>query len=92
MAAEIITKEDLKEFKTELIKELTTIYKISRPKENNWLKSADVRKMLGLSAGSLQTLRINGILPFTRLNGTLYYSFDDITNALNKYKSNNKVK
>ncbi|OFY84542.1 MAG: transcriptional regulator [Bacteroidetes bacterium RIFCSPLOWO2_12_FULL_35_15] len=87
MATNIVTIEDLQIFKNELIKELTSIYnnKAQGPK---FLKSADVRKMLGLSAGTLQTLRINGSLPYTKLNGTLYYSYDEVIEALNKNKSN----
>ena len=92
MAAEIITKEDLREFKVELIKEFTSIIQNKTPQQKTILKSAGVRKMLGISAGSLQTLRINGLLPFTKLNGTLYYEYDDVIEALNKNKTNNMVK
>lgn len=93
MAVNIITIEDLKTFKQELIDEITTILKSTKAnKHNNWLKSSDVRKMLGLSAGTLQTLRINGSIPYTKLNGTLYYSYDDVVEALEKNKKDNSVK
>jgi ribonucleotide reductase beta subunit family protein with ferritin-like domain len=92
MATNIITVEDLQIFKVELVKELTSIFNTAKTKEEKWLKSADVRKMLGLSAGTLQTLRINGTLPYTKLNGTMYYSYDEVIAALNKFKSTNKVK
>lgn len=92
MATNIITVEDLQIFKNELIKELTAIYRNNNSQEQKWLKSADIRKMLGLSAGTLQTLRINGSLPFTKLNGTLYYSYDDVMEVLNKNKTNKETK
>ena len=36
------------------------------------LKSKDVRDMLGISAGTLQTLRINGTLAWSKIGGTYY--------------------
>lgn len=84
MATNIITIEDLVIFKKELIAELSAIYKSNKPQDHKeYLKSSDVRKMLGISAGTLQTLRINGTLQFTKLNGTLYYKYDDVIAALN---------
>jgi hypothetical protein len=38
-----------------------------------WLKSYEVRKMLGISPGTLQTLRNNGKIPFTKMGGLTYY-------------------
>ncbi len=86
-ATDLTTKQDLINLRQDLVKEFTNLLKI-KPQENNWLKSSDVRKMLGISAGTLQTLRINGSLPYTKLNGTLYYSYDDVVAALNKNKTN----
>jgi hypothetical protein len=34
-----------------------------------WLKSVDVRKMLNISPGTLQNLRINGTLRYTKIGG-----------------------
>ena len=91
MAIEIITKSDLDIFKIELLKDLTDLLRNRKPvEERKYMKSNDVRKMLGLSAGTLQTLRINGSLPYTKLNGTLYYEYADILTALDKNKLNIK--
>lgn len=83
MSVEIITKEDLLEFKSELISE---IRKLVKPSESNqtrqWLKSAEVRKLLNISPGTLQNLRINGTLHFTKIGGTIYYKSSDITKLL----------
>ena len=83
MSVEIITKEDLYAFKSEL---LTEIHKIIRPGKfeapKQWLKSYEVRKMLNISPGTLQTLRINGTLRFTKIGGSLYYKYEDIINLL----------
>lgn len=89
-SVDLITAADLITFRQELLKEISSLLKINKPQEREWLKSADVRKMLGISAGTLQTMRINGTLPFTKLNGTLYYSFEDIQNVLNQNKQNTR--
>lgn len=83
MASKIITPEDLNEFKDDLlnnIKELIGNNQKSTAKK--WLKSAEVRKLLGLSTGTLQNLRINGTLPYTKIGGVIYYDYNGIMNVL----------
>ena len=46
------------------------------PKE--WLKSYEVRKLLGISEGTLQNLRLNGTLPYTQIGGLMYYRYEEI--------------
>jgi hypothetical protein len=88
MSAQIITTEDLKEFKTELIQDIKDLLKEQQnPVTKKWLKSVEVRKLLNISPGTLQTLRINGTLPFTKIGGTNYYNFTDIEKLLSKNKS-----
>lgn len=79
MAVEIITKEDLNAFRVELLKDLKQQLSTTHPdKPKQWLKSSEVRRMLKVSPGTLQNLRINGTLRFTKIGGIIYYSFDDI--------------
>ena len=79
MAAEIITKEDLHEFRIELLNDLKQQFSSALPaKPKQWLKSPEVRRMLKISPGTLQNLRINGTLPFTKIGGLIYYSYEDI--------------
>lgn len=88
MSAQIITTDDLREFKIELLDEIRSI--VSEQKtavSKKWLKSIEVRKLLNISPGTLQTLRINGTLPFTKIGGTNYYSLTDIEKLLSKNKS-----
>ena len=86
MATSIITPEDLQSFKLELIQELKNIITDSSPCKKAWLKSVEVREMLGISATTLQTLRINGTLPYSKFSGTLYYKLADIEGALEANK------
>ena len=87
---ELTTKQDLINFEERIVEKITTLFRHKSPDHKEWLRSSEVRKMLSISAGTLQTLRINGSLPFTKLNGTLYYSYDDVTKALNQNKQNSE--
>lgn len=81
MQVEIITKDDLKQFKTELLNDIKAIVK-PQEKVKEWLKSAEVRKMLNISPGTLQNLRINRTLRYTKIGGMMYYKLEDITRLL----------
>ena len=82
MSASIITYEDLQQFKTELFAELMTILKKETQPIKKWLKSQEVRKLLQVSPGTLQTLRINGTLQYTKLGGVVYYDFEHIEKVM----------
>ncbi|WP_183884718.1 helix-turn-helix domain-containing protein [Pedobacter cryoconitis] len=76
MKMDIITMEDLRQFKTELLQEMKGIIGQGTESQQNgeWLRSAQVRKMLNISPGTLQNLRINGALPYRKIGGTMYYN------------------
>jgi hypothetical protein len=83
MAASIITTEDFETFKIDLLQEIKKIvesHTSARPKK--WLRSIEVRKLLNLSNGTLQNLRINGTLSYTKVGGIMYYSYMDIEKLL----------
>jgi hypothetical protein len=76
MQIDIITREDLRQFKSELLGEIKSIL-IPREKKE-WVRSADVRTMLNISAGTLQNLRGNGTLRHSKVGGIMYYRLEDI--------------
>lgn len=78
MAVQIVTTEDLHTFKIELINEIKQILNEKTNAPKKWLKSSEVRKMLNISTGTLQSLRVNGSLPCTKVGGTNYFSLTDI--------------
>jgi hypothetical protein len=82
MNLEIITKEDLKEFKNEMLAEIRQLMQPGLGQSKKWLKSNEVRKLLNVSPGTLQNLRINGTLSFTRLGSIIYYKAEDINKLL----------
>jgi hypothetical protein len=48
----------------------------------DWLDSQDVMQALHISPRTLQTLRTNGILPFSRIGNKIYYRKSDILKIL----------
>jgi len=88
MAIEVITREDLNEFRFLLLNDLKEIFGTKPQEQKQWLKSKEVRKLLNISAGTLQTLRINKKLTYTKIGGILYYNNADIEKLLNNNKVN----
>jgi len=86
MAIEVITREDLNEFRTLLLNDLKEIFKIQPQQNKQWLKSKEVRNLLNISPGTLQTLRINKTLSYTKIGGIIYYANQDIERLLEQNK------
>lgn len=92
MSTTILTLDDLQDFKRELLAELKTVFPSSNSgTQKKWLKSRDVRSMLGISPGTLQTLRINGTLPYTKIGGVIYYDHEEIQRILSANKIDNRI-
>jgi hypothetical protein len=87
MAATIITTEDLHEFKVELLEEIRQLLSTDNPKSKEWLRSSELRKLLKISPGTLQNLRVNGTIPYTKIGGVIYYAYHDVLKMIedNKY-------
>jgi hypothetical protein len=83
MTNELLTREDLQQFRMQLLGELREVLQQSKQSTKQWLKSAEVRKMLGISHGTLQNLRITRSLPYTKLGGIMFYKYEDIEKLLN---------
>jgi hypothetical protein len=88
MAVQIITLEDLNEFRSQLLNDLKEIIQSKPQQTKQWLKSNEVRKLLNISPGTLQNLRINGTLSYTKIGGIMYYNHADIDKLLNGNKTN----
>ena len=91
MPTSIITTEDLQEFKHELLESIKAMINHQSgfaPKK--WLKSPEVREYLSISPGTLQNLRINGTLPYTKVGGVIYYDYEEIQKVLEDNRIHNK--
>lgn len=83
MPASIITQDDLRIFKEELLDEIKEIINEGDTiKRKQWLKSSEVKKFLQISEGSLRNLRVNGTLPHSIVGGIFYYDYDDIVRLM----------
>ena len=83
MAANIVTTEDLEHFKEDLIKAITAVlFKYERISLDKWIKSKEVMEKLGISPGTLQNMRNNKSIPWTKLEGNLYYDEEKINAIL----------
>jgi hypothetical protein len=88
MPTSIITTDDLRDFKMELLDDIKNLLtKQSKGNLKRYLKSTEVMDLLQVSPGTLQNLRINGILPYTKVGGIIYYDAEEIQEIL----TNNRV-
>lgn len=63
MTVELLTKEDLYQFKTEFFSELKQLLQNNSAPTKKWLKSYEVREMLGISNGTLQHMNNRMLFP-----------------------------
>lgn len=91
MAVELITKDDLNSFKDDILNEIRQLIKpkSSGLAQKEWLKSYEVRKLLGISPGKLQNMRVNGTIAFTQIGGLMFYKYDDIVKLMEDHKTKN---
>ena len=89
MAAEIITREDLNEFREILLNDIKALLGKTPGDQHKWLKSYQVKNLLKISPGTLQNLRVNGTLRFTKMGGILYYKYEGIIQVLEGNELNN---
>ncbi|WP_025144959.1 DNA-binding protein [Pedobacter jeongneungensis] len=81
MCGEPITKEDLERFRQQIVQDIAELLAVAHPSTSiadQWLKSAEVKKLLKISFGSLQNLRISGAVKPKKILGVYYYSIKEI--------------
>lgn len=87
MAVEILTTDDLYEFKLELLEEMKKVIQSLKPQEpKKYLKSSEVMELLSISPGTLQNLRLNGTLPYSKIGGIILYEEKEIERVLEENK------
>lgn len=92
MPTSIITTDDLREFKLELLDDIKKLMtKQASGKLKKYLKSSEVRKLLQISPGTLQNLRINGTLPYTKVGGIIFYDSDELQEVMLSNRIHHKI-
>ena len=90
MAERIITTDDLRDFKLELIEEIKKL--LSQHSSGNlkrFMRSSEVKEHLKISTGTLQNLRINGTLPYIKVGGIIYYDTEEIQRIMREHRVDN---
>ena len=85
MAIEVVTKDDLQQFRIQLINDIKLL--IGSPEktlDKQWLKNAEVKKILNISSNTIQRLRTAGKLRSSKIGGVHYYRYADIEKMLNE--------
>ncbi len=91
MPTEIVTTDDLREFKIDLLQEFKKMLREHHGQPaKKWLKSYEVRKLLNISPGTLQNLRVNGTLPYTKIGGVMFYDYENIKKMLEEHQVKNR--
>lgn len=90
MNVEVITKEDLQAFRLQLINDLKDVLFSDKNAVKEWLRSSEVRRLLKISPGTLQNLRVTGKLKSTKIGGIYFYPYINIELLLNTRNSSPK--
>ncbi len=80
---EIVTKEDLRQFGLQLLDKMRIIIQDTNNAQaevlqSEWLKSRAVRKLMDMSAGSVQNLRVTQKVRCKKILGSYYYNKEDL--------------
>jgi hypothetical protein len=82
---QLLTKEDLVEFRKNVVADIRELI-IKSVEKPTWIKSGEARQLLKISRSTLQLMRINGTISFTKLGNIFYYNYEDINKMMNKSK------
>jgi phosphoglycerate-specific signal transduction histidine kinase len=82
---QLATVGDLENLKNDLIQEFKNLLKeTTSANTKKWLKSSEVKKLLGISTGTLQNLRMNGSLSFSKVGGIIFYDYSEIAKLIER--------
>jgi len=84
MGTTVATLEDLERMKNEILQALRESTLPNSVPEKKWIRSKEAREILGVSSGTLQTMRIKGDIPYSKISGIIYYPAEGIYKLLNK--------
>ncbi len=88
---QLATVEDLHLLKKDILLQVKRLLDSANAKPvKKWLKSYEVEKLLDVSPNTLLTLRNNGVIPYSKIGGTIYYDPEDIENQLQQRKSKSR--
>lgn len=85
----VALSQEVRDLKTRI--ELLNATRVENLK-NTWIDNQEVMQMLHISQRTLQTLRSNGTIPYSKIKGKFYYKVTDIERILESNYSNPKIR
>ena len=86
MSVIVITEEALEYHLGKLVVDITNSIGKNDNFESRWIRSKQVKELLGISDSKLQTMRVNRSLTFSQIDGTYFYDRDSIMQILEQNK------
>jgi hypothetical protein len=81
---ENITQDDLRQFRILLLNDIEQLIEkklaSNGEEEQEWLRSKAIRRIMNISAATLQNIRIAGKIRYRKIMGSYYYSRTDLLN------------
>lgn len=84
-----LSLDEFEAFRSKVTSDLEELKKLLKNKntDKKWLKSSEVRELLGISHGTLQALRNNDSITYSKIRGILYYKLEDVEKLLEQNAS-----
>ncbi|APS37459.1 transcriptional regulator [Salegentibacter sp. T436] len=80
-----ITRDDLQDFKMELLRDIKQLLNQQKStKLKKYLRSSEVMDYLQISPGTLQNLRLNGTLPYIKIGRIIYYEPAEVQKVMER--------
>lgn len=88
MNIEIITTEDLRNFKQDVLNTIKEMLKVDDGNNPEWIKAKEVKTLLSVSDNTLRQLRIEGKLSRILMGRSYYYNKQEVQNLFTERRSN----
>ena len=86
MSILVITAEDLERQLQKDVDEVKSAVTITDSNNVRWIRSKQVKELLGVSDSKLQTMRINRSITYSQIDGTYFYDKESILSLLEQNK------
>ena len=86
-ANQLVTIDDLLQIKKQIVEEILSALRIQlQTPQKKWMKTHEVRRLLKISPGTLQTLKNRGVINYTKVGGVHFFNYDEIQRLLESGK------
>ena len=86
MSILVINAEDLERQLQKVVDEVKSAVTNNDSSNVRWIRSKQVKELLGISDSKLQTMRINRSITYSQIDGTYFYDKDSILSLLEQNK------